>query len=172
MGGSKARFNFAQRAYTMLSRRLMEGVKKLNLYMAKSVQKTIATDADVATFLRSITDSSKRKDSEALITMIEEATGLSPKMWGKAIIGFGTYHYRYESGREGDAPLVGFSPRKNEISIYVSSDFDNRQKLLEQLGKHKSGKGCIYLKNLLDADEKILVKIIKASVKQLKETYP
>jgi hypothetical protein len=107
-----------------------------------------------------------------MVTIMEKVTGFKAKMWGPSIVGFGSYHYKYESGREGDAPLVGFSPRKNEISLYLSSSFENRDALLEKFGKHKSAKACIYIKKLADIDQEIFKEMIALSVKHVKSIYP
>lgn len=138
--------------------------------MAKN--KTTETTASVADFLNSVTDETKRKDSFRLVEIMEEQTGFKAKMWGPAIVGFGSYHYKYDSGREGDAPLAGFSPRKAEISLYLSQDFEEKQKLLANFGKHKTGKGCIYIKKLQDIDEAILRQLITSSVNYMKNKYP
>ncbi|GAB3955232.1 hypothetical protein GCM10028805_42200 [Spirosoma harenae] len=103
---------------------------------------------------------------------MEKQTGFEPKMWGPAIIGFGSYHYKYDSGREGDAPLVGFSPRANAITLYLASSFAERDELVQKLGKHKTGKGCIYLKKLSDVDEDVLNQMIAKSVSYMKSLYP
>ena len=102
---------------------------------------------------------------------MKKQSGFDAKMWGPAIVGFGSYHYKYESGREGDAPLVAFSPRKAEISLYLSSSFDKRDELLAKLGKHKSAKACVYIKKLEDVDVKVLEKMVELSVKHVKKTH-
>ncbi|WPU95024.1 DUF1801 domain-containing protein [Mucilaginibacter sabulilitoris] len=138
--------------------------------MAKN--KTTETTASVADFLNSVTDETKRKDSFRLVEIMEEQTGFKAKMWGPAIVGFGSYHYKYDSGREGDAPLAGFSPRKAEISLYLYQDFEEKQKLLVNFGKHKTGKGCIYIKKLQDIDETVLRQLIASSVNYMNNKYP
>lgn len=138
--------------------------------MAKN--KTTETTASVADFLNSVADETKRKDSFRLVEIMEEQTGFKAKMWGPAIVGFGSYHYKYDSGREGDAPMAGFSPRKAEISLYLYQDFEEKQKLLATFGKHKTGKGCIYIKKLQDIDEAILRQLITSSVNYMKNKYP
>ena len=102
--------------------------------MANAKQKTTETAASVSDFVKSIPDQQRQKDAQAIIKIMKEQSGFEPKMWGPSIIGFGSYHYKYESGREGDAPLVGFSPRKSEFAIYLSSMFDKREELLKQFG--------------------------------------
>ncbi|MCX2474789.1 DUF1801 domain-containing protein [Pedobacter sp. MC2016-05] len=98
-------------------------------------------------FLNTIENNLTKQDSISLCTIMNETSGYEAKMWGTAIIGFGSYHYKYDSGRAGDAPLVGFSPGKNEISLYLSSDFTDKEDLLSKLGKHKAAKSCVYVKN-------------------------
>ena len=99
-------------------------------------------------------------------------TGFEAKMWGSAIVGFGSYHYKYASGREGDAPLVGFSPRAKEISLYLAQDFTEKEKLLKELGQHRTGVGCIYVKKLQDINIEVLGKMINNSVNHLQQQYP
>lgn len=136
--------------------------------MAKSTNKTVETSDSVTAFIDAVPDETKRDDARRLITIMKNLTGFEPKMWGPSIIGFGSYHYKYATGREGDAPLTGFSPRKNELSIYLNAEFTGKEDLLQQLGKHKSGKGCLYIKKLQDIDEKVLEKLIKQSVSSIK----
>ncbi|MBL0146886.1 MAG: DUF1801 domain-containing protein [Chitinophagaceae bacterium] len=137
--------------------------------MAKA--KTVETQSNVADFLNTITDESKRKDCFAILEIMKKQTGFDAKMWGPSIVGFGSYHYKYESGREGDAPLVAFSPRKAEISLYLSSSFDKRTELLAKFGKHKSAKACIYVKKLADVDIEVLKKMISLSVEHVKRLH-
>ena len=139
--------------------------------MSKAQNKTVQTSEDVAQFLNTIADESKRMDCFKLATIMQSQSGFVPKMWGPSIVGFGSYHYKYESGREGDAPLVAFSPRKAEISLYLSSGFEKREELLQQLGKHKSAKACIYIKRLQDINTVILEKMISNAVKHVKALY-
>lgn len=139
--------------------------------MAASKAKTVETQNSVDDFLNLLTDEQKKQDCYAILKLMEKQSGFKAKMWGPAIVGFGSYHYKYESGREGDAPLVAFSPRKAEISLYLSSGFENRDKLLEKFGKHKSAKACIYIKKLEDIDIEILEKMISLSVKHVKKMY-
>lgn len=134
--------------------------------------KTKQNDNDVLEFIDNVGSKTKREDAYKLLDLFSETTGYEAKMWGPSIIGFGSYHYKYESGHEGDAPLVGFSPRKAKISIYLDAGDPNREKLLEQLGKHTSGKACVYVNKLADIDEKELVKLIKQSVAYTSEKYP
>lgn len=138
--------------------------------MAKN--KTTETESSVSDFINTVADEAKRKDILELLKITEEITGFQPKMWGPAIIGFGSYHYKYDSGHEGDAPLVGFSPRKEAVSLYLSSSFDNKEELLAKFGKHKAGKGCIYIKKLTDIDVEVLKVMISLSVDSLQKLYP
>ena len=137
--------------------------------MAKN--KTIETQNSVANFLKTIKDEKKSKDCSALIDLITEHTALEPKMWGTAIIGFGIYHYKYESGREGDGPLIGLSPRANAITLYLSN-VKEKEDLLKKLGKHKIGGGCVHIQKLEDIDTGILIKMINNSIKHLRSKYP
>ncbi|WP_316734803.1 DUF1801 domain-containing protein [Pedobacter aquatilis] len=126
--------------------------------------KTTENNDSVPNFLNIIEDETKRDDAFELVKIFEELSSFKAKMWGTAIIGFGTYHYKYESGREGDAPIVGFSPRKDAFALYLSSEFPNRAELLGQFGKHKTGKSCIYVKKLSDINVDILKKMISNSL--------
>ncbi len=134
--------------------------------------KTQPTTNDVISFITALDDEKKKKDSSRLIRLIGKETGYEPQMWGDSIVGFGSYHYNYDSGHEGDAPLVGFSPRKNALTLYLSQIFENKEQLLEKLEKYKAGKGCLYIKKLEDIDEGILRQMIAASGKFLRERYP
>jgi hypothetical protein len=125
--------------------------------------KTKETGASVEKFLHGI-DESKRGDCIALVSIMRQATGLAPKMWGGAIVGFGTHHYKYESGREGDICIVGFSPRKKNIALYVVGGFVRHDALLKKLGKHKTGKGCLYIDSIDVIDTGVLKKLIKTAV--------
>lgn len=138
--------------------------------MAKN--KTAETKASVKGFLEAVADETKRKDSFRIIELMKDQTGFEPKMWGPSIVGFGSYHYKYDSGHEGDAPLAGFSPRKDSLVIYIATSFDQRKELLQQLGKHKSSKSCVYIKKLDDVDLKVLMKLVTLSMKQVKKMYP
>ncbi len=134
--------------------------------------KTTYTDADVMEFILSMVDSEqKRKDSLTLIELLQAWSGEKPKMWGPSIIGFGNYHYKYASGHEGDAPILGFSPRKSAISLYVFSDTEKSRQLLTQLGKYKMGKACIYIKKLSDIQIPVLQQLCEESVAFISEHY-
>ncbi|MEK8126694.1 DUF1801 domain-containing protein [Paenibacillus filicis] len=134
--------------------------------------KTKETDHSVIEFIEQIENSGKRADAYRLLDMFTETTGYPAKMWGPSIIGFGSYHYKYESGHEGDAPLVGFSPRKAKISLYFATGDTKREELLENFGKHTSGKGCVYINKVADIHVDVLQALIRQSVKFLRETYP
>jgi hypothetical protein len=121
--------------------------------------KTKATDASVAAFVDALPED-KRADAKALIKLMREVTGEKPKMWGPSIVGFGSYHYKYESGREGDSLLVGFSPRKPAMVLYGLLGKSESEALLAKLGKHTTGKGCLYIKKLTDIDLKVLATLI------------
>lgn len=137
-----------------------------------AVQKTLPTENNVKTFLNSVPDEKKRRDCFTALQIMQEATGYPPKMWGPSIVGFGSYHYKYDSGHEGDAPLAGFSPRKDAITFYLMLGCDNHEELLQKLGKHKTGKGCLYIKKMEDIDTEVLKALVMASTRSLKEKYP
>jgi hypothetical protein len=139
--------------------------------MAKAKVKTVETKNSVTDFINLIPDETKKSDCFNLIEFMKEQSGFEPKLWGPSIVGFSSYHYKYESGREGEAPLVAFSPRKSEISLYLSSSFENREELLQKFGKHKSAKACIYVKRLEDINISILKKMISLSIKHIKRLY-
>ncbi|MFC4411713.1 DUF1801 domain-containing protein [Chungangia koreensis] len=134
--------------------------------------KTKETDHSVIEFIERVDSPKKKADAYRLLDIFTEATGLEAKMWGPSIIGFGSYHYKYQSGHEGEAPLVGFSPRKAKISLYFTPGESEREELLKRFGKHTTGAACVYINKLADIDEEILKELILASVKFLQETYP
>jgi len=134
--------------------------------MAESAPKTVPTNASVSAFLNAIEDPDRRRDCKAVAKMLKRVTGAKPKMWGPSIVGYGSYHYRYASGREGDWPLAGFSPRKNDLTLYVMSGFEGSKGLLKKLGKHKTGKACLYLKRLADVDMDVLEELVTKSVER------
>jgi len=134
-------------------------------------QKTKPTEQTVANFLDGVADENVRKDCFDLVRLMEKATAFPPVMWGGSIVGFGQYHYKYESGHEGYSCLAGFSPRKQNISLYVMG-FENRQTLLDKLGKYKAGKGCLYIKKLSDVDSQVLEQLVKESAAYLQKKYP
>jgi len=124
------------------------------------------TDGSVEEFLAGVPDEQRREDSRRLCTMMQEITGEPPAMWGASIIGFGTYHYRYASGHEGDSALASFAPRRQHLAIYLVSEFERRhQSVLARLGPHKSGKGCLYIRRLDDVDRDALRELIDRSVR-------
>lgn len=137
--------------------------------MAKN--KTTENDLSVEDYINNIEDGKRQKDVRELVKICEETSGFPPKMWGEAIIGFGSYHYKYESGHEGDAPLAGLSNRVAQISLYVYQDIDDKENLFLQLGKVKTAKACIYLKKLEDINIDILKKIITNSIKTIQKIY-
>lgn len=134
--------------------------------------KTTETDAAVFDFLEAVPDMQKRNDSWKLVELMQSATGFPPKMWGPSIVGFGKYHYVYPSGHSGDAPLIGFSPRKPAFSLYIFSGTQKQRKLLASFGKFTMGKSCIYVKRLMDIDEKVMLEIINDSVQHTLSIYP
>ena len=127
--------------------------------------KTIPTKVSVDKFLKGLADEKKRADCYQILEMMQKATKAEPKMWGTSIIGFGHYHYVYESGRENDWFIIGFSPRKQNLTLYSMGGFNEFEDLMKQLGKHSTGKGCLYINKLEDVDLKILKKLIGESVK-------
>lgn len=130
--------------------------------------KTKVTDASVEDFLNSVENEQARKDCFEISKMMEAVTKAKPKMWGASIVGFGSYHYIGKSGREGDWMLTGFSPRKQNLTLYLMHGFDSEKDLLQRLGKHKTSMGCLYIKKLDDVDRKVLKELVAASVKKTK----
>ncbi|MGC4038080.1 MAG: DUF1801 domain-containing protein [Chitinophagaceae bacterium] len=137
--------------------------------MAKN--KTVETDASVKTFLQTIKEEKKRDDCTALVKLYGKHTGFQPKMWGNAIIGFGSYHYKYESGREGDAPLLALSPRASSIVLYLY-DVASKESLLKKFGKCKVSGGCVHIKKLEDIDTGILMQLMDNSMQHVKKKFP
>ena len=131
--------------------------------------KTKPTQASVKEFLNQITDKERREDCFAVAKIMEEITGHKPKMWGPSIVGFGTYHYKYASGREGDWPVAAFSPRKKDLTLYLTVGFEKHTELMQKLGKHSTGKSCLYIKRLSDIHVPTLKKLIKVSVKDARD---
>ncbi|MEC1524286.1 DUF1801 domain-containing protein [Neobacillus niacini] len=134
--------------------------------------KTKETDNSVIEFIEQVDSPKKREDAYRLLNIFIETTGFEAKMWGPSIIGFGSYHYKYESGHEGDAPLVGFSPRKAKISLYFAPGETKREELLNKFGKHTTGKACVYINKVADIDVEVLKALINESVSFLREKYP
>lgn len=134
--------------------------------------KTKENDNSVIEFIEQVDNPKKREDAYRLLDIFAETTGYPAKMWGPSIIGYGSYHYKYASGHEGDAPLVGFSPRKAKISLYFATGDREREELLKAFGKHTNGKACVYINKVADIDVDVLKALIRQSVKFLRETYP
>ena len=133
--------------------------------------KTKPTAVSVDEFIANVEDERKRDDSRVLVKLMSKATGAKAHMWGPTIVGFGTYHYKYDSGHEGDACIAGFSPRKAAISIYLA-EFPERDALLAKLGKHKMGKACLYVRKLDDIDMDVLKQLVETSITYVKKQYP
>ena len=131
--------------------------------------KTKATSSSVGAFLDSAGE--RRPDCERLVEMMSSATGAAPVMWSQGIVGFGAYHYRYESGREGDWFLTGFSPRKKDLTLYIMAGFGRYDELMSRLGKYRTGKSCLYIKRLADIDTSVLEELVTASVAHMKRAY-
>lgn len=140
--------------------------------MAKSENKTQPTAASVDSFIATVADPTQRADAEAIRQMMAKMSGEPAQMWGPSIIGFGRYHYRYESGREGDMCRIGFSPRKGQTVLYLIDGFAGHAELLAQLGKHKTGKACLYIKRLADVDPAVLEQLCHRSLAYMAEKYP
>ncbi len=126
--------------------------------------KTKPTEASVTAFIDAVADEGKRADAKTLVRLMKSAAGEKPKMWGPSIIGFGSYHYKYESGREGDTPVIAFSPRKPAIVLYGVTGFTGAEALLGKLGKHTTGKGCLYIKKLVDVDTTVLETVFRKAL--------
>lgn len=133
--------------------------------------KTKASKASVTAFINSIEDKQRRADVRKVAAMMRRATGKRAKMWGSSIVGYGTYHYKYESGREGDFMISGFSPRKQALTVYILAGFKQFDSLMNKLGKYKTGKSCLYIRRLSDVDEKVLERLIVSSVKYMRKNY-
>jgi Domain of unknown function (DU1801) len=140
--------------------------------VAKTENKTKATEVSVDAFIASVADANQRTDAEKIRALMERLSGEPAKMWGPSIIGFGNYHYKYESGREGDMCRIGFSPRKGQTVLYLIDGFDGQPELMARLGKHKTGKSCIYIKKLTDVDEAVLEELCARSLAYMADKYP
>lgn len=138
--------------------------------MAKN--KTTETENSVAAFLASISNAKRREDCSKIIDLLGKLSSFEPKMWGTAIVGFGMYNYKYDSGHEGNAPLVGLASRKNAITVYLASTFAEKEALLSKLGKHKTSKTCLYIQKLEDIDIAVLGQLAQKSIAHIKELYP
>lgn len=134
--------------------------------------KTIATEASVEEFIKTVEHKTRRADAEVLLAEFSRITGWSAKMWGPSIIGFGRYHYKYESGREGDFLVVGFSPRKASLSVYIMPGYRDFSEKLTRLGKHKIGKSCLYINKLADIEMSVLEEIVRDGIDYMKQNYP
>ena len=139
--------------------------------MASSDLKTKPTAQSVEGFLATVPEE-RRADCATLLALLRRVTGEEPRMWGPSMVGFGSYHYRYESGREGDWFVAGFSPRKKELTVYVMAGFDGFEELLGRLGRHKVGKSCLYLRSLADVDLAVLEELVRRSVAEVAWRYP
>ena len=133
--------------------------------------KTVPTAADVDAFIDAVEDPRKREDSRAIAAMMAEVTGAPARMWGASIVGFGSYHYRYASGREGDFMETGFSPRKRALTLYIMAGFSEYGELLAKLGKHTTGRSCLYIKSLADVDQDVLREMVAQSVRYIRGKY-
>ena len=133
--------------------------------------KTTPNDANVQAFLDGVEDEKKRQDAYAILELMKEVSGEPPKMWGPSIVGFGAYHYKYDSGREGDWFLTGFSPRKQNLTLYIMAGFSRYDELMARLGKYKTGKSCLYIKKLEDVDQGVLKELVEESVGYMRERY-
>ena len=131
-----------------------------------------AHDGDVTAFIEAVADEKQRADAHVIAAMMARLSGEPPKMWGPSIIGFGHYHYKYDSGREGDSIRIGFSPRKGQTVLYLPGSISGQTDLLARLGKHKQGKGCLYIKRLADVDADALEALVRASIDYMDEVYP
>ena len=134
--------------------------------------KTKATDKNVESFLKGIENEKRRQDSFAVLKLMKEVTGMEPRMWGDTMVGFGSYHYNYATGREGDAMITGFSPRKQNLTLYIMGGFDQYDRLMDKLGKFKTGKACLYVNKLEDIDVETLSELVRQSVAYMTKTYP
>jgi hypothetical protein len=140
--------------------------------MAKSENKTKATEISVDTYIDAVADERQRGDARKITAMMQRLTGEPAKMWGPSIIGFGSYHYKYDSGREGDMCRIGFSPRKGQTVVYVVDGYKDKDDLMARLGKHKTGQSCLYIKKLADIDEAVLEEICTRSLDYMAAKYP
>lgn len=136
-----------------------------------AANKTTRTDASVEAYFAAIADASRRDDCRALAALMAKVSGQAPAMWGSSIVGFGSYHYRYDSGREGDSCLVGFASRKSDIAVYLTAEVLAQTALLAKLGRHKTAKGCLYLRAFGDVDAKILATLVQGAIKERKLRY-
>lgn len=134
--------------------------------------KTTKNEASVAAFIDAVEDPGRREDCRRIAALMSDVTGAEPAMWGSSIVGFGSYRYRYASGREGDWMLVGFSPRKRNLTLYIMAGFDDYDELMARLGKHSTGKSCLYINRLDDLDQDVLRTLVERSVQHMRENEP
>jgi hypothetical protein len=134
--------------------------------------KTKPTKASVRAFLAGVDDDTRRSDAKKILALMRDVTGATPRMWGPSIVGFGSYHYVYASGREGDWPVTGFSPRARDLTLYITAGFSGYESLLASLGKHKTGKSCLYVKRLSDIDMDVLRELVTRSVEEMANKCP
>ena len=139
--------------------------------MSQAQNKTVPNSHSVDAFLQTVDDEKKRADCFRILDMMGEITGEPPVMWGGSIVGFGTYHYKYESGREGDMLMTGFSPRKSNLTLYIMPGFGRYAELMDKLGKYKTGKSCLYIKRLADVDEAVLRELVDEGYRYMTEKY-
>ena len=137
-----------------------------------SAPKTKPTDVSVESHIAAIANEEQRNDAQSLVALMRKVTKQEPRMWGPSIVGFGSYHYKYASGHEGDSALAGFAARGRELVVYIAPDFEGRDALLARLGEHKTGKVCVYIKRLDDVDLKVLEKLVARSIADTKRRYP
>lgn len=140
--------------------------------MAKSELKTKPTEVSVEVYIDTVADEKQRADAKKIVELMQRLTGHAPNMWGPSIIGFGSYHYKYDSGREGDMCRIGFSPRKGQTVLYITDGYDKYAPLMAKLGKHKTGRSCLYVKRLSDIDEAVLEQLCVESLAYMAEKYP
>lgn len=141
--------------------------------MARSSHnKTRATEASVDDFIDAVEHPTRQADARTVLAMMQEVSGHPPRMWGPSIVGFGRYHYRYDSGREGDFMRIGFSPRKANLVLYIMPGFDGEQELMQRLGKHRIGKSCLYINKLADVDKDVLRQLCERAWQEMAERYP
>lgn len=139
--------------------------------MSKSENKTLETEASVEAFLETIEDKAKKDDAKRIVAMMHDISGKPAKMWGNSIVGFGNYHYKYASGREGDFMKIGFSPRKQNLTLYIMPGFDRYDALMKKLGKYKTGKSCLYINRLEDVDWSVLRELSQRSYQYMTDKY-
>ena len=137
-----------------------------------SANKTVRNDGDVLQYLHSVENKRRREDSLAVLELMQEVTGEPAEMWGSSIVGFGSYHYKYASGREGDFMLAGFAPRKQSLTLYIMGGFERHDELMSRLGKHKTGKSCLYINKLSDVDLDVLRELVAESVARMRREHP